>query len=83
MGSHPVDHQTPPVAGAVKSHLTTGSHAKLRIKGRGIHRGEERGDQFVITKIVAPKSLDDDDKATIEKLQRKHPLTPRTGPPWS
>jgi len=61
----------------------TSSHAKLRIKGRGIHRGEERGDQFVITKIVAPKSLDDDDKATVEKLQRKHPLTPRTGPPWS
>ena len=41
------------------------------------------GDQFVITKIVAPKNLDDDDKATIEKLQRKHPLNPRTGPPWS
>jgi DnaJ-class molecular chaperone len=61
----------------------TSSHAKLRIKGRGIHRGEERGDQFVITKVVAPKSLDDDDKATVDKLQRKHPLTPRTGPPWT
>jgi DnaJ-class molecular chaperone len=61
----------------------TSSAAKLRIKGRGIHRGEERGDQFVITKIVAPKNLDDDDKVTIEQLQRKHPLTPRTGPPWT
>ena len=27
----------------------TSSHAKLRIKGRGVDRGEEKGDQFVVT----------------------------------
>jgi curved DNA-binding protein len=61
----------------------TSSHAKLRIKGRGIHRGEERGDQFVITKIVVPKGLYDEDKAAVEKLQQTHALNPRNGPPWT
>jgi DnaJ-class molecular chaperone len=61
----------------------TSSHAKLRIKGRGIHRGEEQGDQFVVTKIVAPKGLDDADKDAVRQLDQKHPLNPRTGPPWT
>jgi DnaJ-class molecular chaperone len=60
----------------------TGSHAKLRIKGRGILRGEERGDQFVITKVIVPKNLDDADKATIEQLQKKHPINARADVPW-
>jgi DnaJ-class molecular chaperone len=61
----------------------TSSHAKLRIKGRGIHRGDEQGDQFVITRIVVPKGLDDEDKNIVRKLEEKHPLNPRTGPPWT
>ena len=55
----------------------TGSHAKLRIKGRGIFRGEEKGDQLVVTRIVVPKSLDDADKEAIEKLAAKHPIQAR------
>jgi curved DNA-binding protein len=43
----------------------TSSHAKLRIKGRGIERGSEKGDQFIIVKIIVPKDLGDD-RATIE-----------------
>ncbi|HEV2294420.1 MAG TPA: J domain-containing protein [Tepidisphaeraceae bacterium] len=61
----------------------TSSHAKLRIKGRGIHRGQEQGDQFVITKITSPKHLDDEDREIIRKLEGKHPIKPRTGPPWT
>jgi DnaJ-class molecular chaperone len=60
----------------------TSSHAKLRIKGRGIHRGEEQGDQFVITKIVSPKSLDDEDKDIVRRLQAKHPINPRADLRW-
>lgn len=56
----------------------TGSHAKLRIKGRGIERGSEKGDQYVITKVIVPKHLDDEDRAIIEKLAKKHPIQPRT-----
>jgi curved DNA-binding protein len=55
----------------------TGSHAKLRIKGRGVFRGEEKGDQLVVTRIVVPKALDGEDKKEIEKLAEKHPIVAR------
>lgn len=60
----------------------TNSHAKLRIKGRGIQRGPEQGDQFVIVRIVVPKELDAKDKKVIEELAAKHPLTPRADVKW-
>jgi curved DNA-binding protein len=55
----------------------TGSHAKLRIKGRGVFRGEEKGDQLVVTRVVVPKTLDEEDKKVIEKLAEKHPIQAR------
>ena len=60
----------------------TSSHAKLRIKGRGIHRGEEQGDQFVITKVVNPKGLDDEEREMFRRLQAKHPVNPREEMRW-
>ncbi|HMB95594.1 MAG TPA: DnaJ C-terminal domain-containing protein, partial [Tepidisphaeraceae bacterium] len=60
----------------------TGSHAKLRIKARGIHRGTEQGDQFVITRIIMPKDLDGDDKKLVEKLASKHPINARGDIKW-
>jgi DnaJ-class molecular chaperone len=60
----------------------TSSGAKLRIKGRGIERGEERGDQLVIVKTIVPKNLDDEDKALVKKLQEKHPLNARADVHW-
>ncbi|MGB7160874.1 MAG: J domain-containing protein, partial [Tepidisphaeraceae bacterium] len=61
----------------------TSSHAKLRIKGRGIQRGDERGDQFVITKVMLPKNLDDEDKGLVRKLDEKHSLNARADVPWA
>ena len=52
----------------------TSSGAKLRIKGRGVVRGDEKGDQYVVDKIIVPKELDDEDKAAVQKLQSKHPI---------
>jgi DnaJ-class molecular chaperone len=60
----------------------TGSGAKLRIKGQGIERAGEKGDQFVITKIVVPKKLDAEDKKVIESLSSKHPIDARADVPW-
>ncbi|HEX8521265.1 MAG TPA: DnaJ C-terminal domain-containing protein [Tepidisphaeraceae bacterium] len=60
----------------------TSSGAKLRIKARGIERGEERGDQYVLPRIIVPKSLDDQDRQTIEDLSRKHPLNARADLKW-
>lgn len=60
----------------------TSSGAKLRIKGRGIERGSEKGDQFVVIKVVVPRDLDDEDRKLIEKLAAKHPLNPRADLRW-
>ena len=60
----------------------TGSHAKLRIRGRGIERSGTRGDQFVITRIVVPKSLSDDERQTLESLAKTHPIDARSDVPW-
>ena len=60
----------------------TSSSAKLRIKGRGIHRGTEQGDQYVVTKILVPKNLDEQDRAAIEQLAKKHPINARADVRW-
>jgi len=60
----------------------TSSHSKLRIKGRGIERGSEKGDQFVVIKVVVPKNLDDEDKAALDKLAKKHPINARADSQW-
>ena len=60
----------------------TSSGARLRIKGRGIERGGEKGDEFAVIKIVVPKSLDDEDRAAIEQLRQKHPIDARADVRW-
>jgi curved DNA-binding protein len=60
----------------------TSSGARLRIKGRGIERAEEKGDQFVVIKVVVPRNLDADDKQQVEKLAKKYPIDARADVPW-
>jgi len=60
----------------------TSSGAKLRIKTHGVVRGDEKGDQICIIKIVIPKQFDEEDKAAIEKMRQKHPLNPRADMGW-
>jgi DnaJ-class molecular chaperone len=60
----------------------TGGGAKLRIKGRGIERGADKGDQYVQVRVAVPKALDDADRAAIEELSKKHPLNARAEVPW-
>jgi DnaJ-class molecular chaperone len=60
----------------------TSSGAKLRIKDRGIERAKEKGDQYVVTKIIIPKTLDEEDRKTIEALAQKHPLNARADVKW-
>jgi curved DNA-binding protein len=60
----------------------TSSGAKLRIKGRGIERGEEKGDQLVVVKVIVPKVLDDEGKDLVKRLQAKAPLDARADVRW-
>ena len=60
----------------------TSSGSKLRIKGRGIERRDEHGDQYVVIKVIVPKDLDEDDRKLVEKLAARHPLNARTNLSW-
>jgi DnaJ-class molecular chaperone len=60
----------------------TSSHAKLRIKGKGIERAGEKGDEIVVTKIIVPKHLDEQDREVIKQLEKKHPVNARADVEW-
>ena len=55
---------------------------QLRIKGKGIERGEERGDQFCVIRVVMPKNMSDSEKASIKELATKYPIDARADVPW-
>jgi curved DNA-binding protein len=76
--------QVPTLDGTVTMTIPpgTGGGAKLRIKGHGIERGSEKGDQFVEIRVAVPKGLDADDKAMVEKLAAKYPINARSDVPW-
>ena len=61
----------------------TSGGAKLRIKDRGIRRGNDRGDQYVIVKVVVPKHLDDEDRRIIERLATRFPINARKDVRWA
>jgi curved DNA-binding protein len=56
----------------------TSSGSKLRIKGEGVQRGAEQGDQLCIIKIIVPKDLDQEDLQAVHILSRKHPISARS-----
>ena len=76
--------EVPTLDGRVDLTIPPGSSGgqKLRVKGQGIRRGEERGDQYVILKVAVPKDLDADDKEAIERIRDKHPINPRAELAW-
>lgn len=76
--------EVPTVDGSVTITIPPGtsSGAKLRLKGHGIDRAGEKGDQFAVVKIIVPRNLDDADKKLIQSLQEKHPLSPRADLRW-
>ncbi|MBS0264387.1 MAG: DnaJ domain-containing protein, partial [Planctomycetes bacterium] len=59
----------------------TSSGAKLRLKGKGVldRSTKERGDLFVVVKIVVPKKLSDTARALLEEFATAEPYTPRGG----
>ena len=60
----------------------TSSGAKLRIRERGIHRGTEKGDQYLIIKVMVPKTIDEQDKQALKIFQEKNPVDARKDVNW-
>jgi DnaJ-class molecular chaperone len=76
--------QVPTLDGPVTITIPPGasSGSKLRIKGRGVERGGEKGDQYAVLKVIVPKNLSEDDKKLIETLQSRHPIDARSDVKW-
>ena len=76
--------EVPTLDGPVTLTLPPGasSGAKLRVKGRGIQRGEEKGDQLVVVKVIVPKALDEEAKELVKRLEEKAPVNARGEVRW-
>jgi DnaJ-class molecular chaperone len=60
----------------------TSSGTKLRVRGKGAWRGEDKGDQLCVVKILVPKELDEEARAMVAKLAEKNTVLPRAGLGW-
>lgn len=70
----------PTVAGPVTMTIPKGSDtgARLRLRGRGIHRpGHAAGDQYVTLKVVIGASGDPELAQFLEEWAKRHPIDPR------
>lgn len=62
----------------------TASGTRLRLKGQGVGgaKGDRRGDQYCVIRIVPPKTLDDRQKQLFEELRNLQTESPRAGGHW-
>ena len=76
--------EVPTLDGRVTITVPPGSSGgqKLRIRGQGIAKGAERGDQLCVLKVIVPGDLDDEDRAAIERLRDKRPVDARASVAW-
>lgn len=72
---------TPTIDGMVSLTVPKGatSGQVLRLRGRGIRKGETRGDQHVEIRIVAPPEIDPELEAFFRKWRESHGYDPRKG----
>lgn len=56
------------------------SGTKLRLRGKGVEnlKTRQRGDQFVVLKIVMPEKINDTTRRSLEELQNSNPYNPRS-----
>ncbi|MFM9995864.1 MAG: DnaJ C-terminal domain-containing protein [Phycisphaerales bacterium] len=62
----------------------TASGMKLRLKGKGIDDGTNKGDLYAVVKIVPPdgRELGESDREALTRISSRGP-GPRSGPEWS
>lgn len=73
--------ETPTIDGKVALTIPRGATTGqvLRLRGRGVKRGDKRGDQRVRLKIVAPPAIDPELAAFFETWRETHAYDPRKG----
>lgn len=72
--------EVPTLKGKVNLAIAPGtqSGAKLRIKGRGLGKEGEAGNQYVVVQIMTPPVTSEADKAFYEQMAQTMPFNPRT-----
>lgn len=73
--------ETPTIDGKVALTIPKGATTgqMLRLRGRGVKRGDKRGDQRVRLKIVSPPEIDSALSAFFEDWRKTHAYDPRKG----
>ena len=63
----------------------TGGGQRLRLKGKGAHAtgDKNRGDQYVVIRIVPPKDMTAEGKTLLQEFDKAHPHNPRAEAPWA
>ncbi len=71
--------EIPTLKGKVNMNIPAGtqSGSKLRIKGRGLGKGDKAGNQYILVQIHTPPADSDDAKAFYEEMATKMPFNPR------
>ncbi|ACV69140.1 DnaJ C-terminal domain-containing protein [Desulfohalobium retbaense] len=71
--------RVPTLEGQVEMHIPAGvgSGQKLRLRGRGLGRGQKKGDQMVRVMIKVPKQVSEEEKALWEQLATQSSFNPR------
>jgi DnaJ-class molecular chaperone len=73
--------EVPTIDGRVALSIPKGASSGqvLRLRGRGVKRGDKRGDQLVALKIVAPREVDAELEAFFRRWREGHAYDPRKG----
>ncbi len=71
--------EIPTLKGKVNMNIPAGtqSGSKLRIKGRGLGKGDKAGNQYILVQIHTPPADSDEAKAFYEEMATKMPFNPR------
>jgi curved DNA-binding protein len=74
----------PTPRGEYKVTVPEGVHsgARLRLKGKGVHRGNKEGDFFVVLQIVTPDRIDDEVREKAKALEDAYEADPRGDLRW-
>jgi DnaJ-class molecular chaperone len=60
----------------------TASGKRLRLKGKGVAAKGDTGDLYAVIRVEAPKALNDEDRAALERMKATEP-DPRADAPWN
>ena len=77
-----VDVPSPHGTIAMKIPAGASSGKRLRIKGQGVHRKEEKGDLYAVIQIALPSHIDSASVELLKKFDQQQPFNPRVDLRW-